>query len=156
MTKHIDHAEKANRIFAALSTVPQPQLSLQELADATDLTAGQAYHGWRYLRSILGEHVAVMTPRGSNTVYFLSDDFQLGAEYLYWQARNIYTRVNSARASLRDLQRAAADTMPAVLGSLEDTADNFSGVRSNLRQTIRFLGAQIGISEEELARVLAA
>jgi hypothetical protein len=155
MTNHISNDEKVNRVFGVLSQEPRPRLSMRELAHATSLSLSQAYEGWRALRQILSDHVAVMEPHGAATVYYLSDEFQPGAEYLYWQTRHIYTRVNSARASVRDLER-AADLVPAVTGALEDTADNFGGVRANLRQALRFLGAQIGVPDEEIARVLAA
>jgi hypothetical protein len=149
--------EKAERVFGALmpDDGTRPRLTIPQLQVLTGMSRVQVRQGWKWLRETLGVSIAVMEPHREYSVYFLSDEFDDGVAYLFWQTSNVYRRVVSARNTLRDLKR-ASEHLPEVANALEESEGNLSGVRSNLRQLLRELHERAGVSEDKLNAILTS
>jgi hypothetical protein len=146
--------EKAQRVLAALlpDDGSRPRLTMPQIENLTGLSPAQARRGWRLLRRVL-QNVAVMEPHRQNSVYYLSEEFDDGTSYLFWQAKHLYTRVVSARGTVAQL-RQVAESIPGVGPSLSLTEANLSGAWANLTQLVRTLADQLGVPVEEVERFL--
>lgn len=155
MTAKVDDSEKAQRVFSLLNQVPRPRLTIGDISSQTAMSPAQVRKGWGILRKTLGEQIAVMEPHREHSVYYLSEEFNDGARYMFWQARHLYARIASARYTVRDLLR-AGDHMPEAVRPLRQSEGNLVGAFSNIQQLLEAMGRRAGIPDEELERILAA
>jgi AraC-like DNA-binding protein len=146
----LSNEEKVDRVFQALSGDPRPKLSLRQLQEETGMSASQVKGGWHLLKRMLGT-LAVVDLGRQNTVYHLSDEFTDGAQYLLWQARHIYTRICSERATLMQLTT-ISDSQFAK--PLVETEGNLGGAWANLRQLIRDVAKHLGYTDTEITEIL--
>lgn len=152
-TEPVPDHEKAQRVFNLLAAEPRQRLTIWEIADETGMSLAQTRKGWKLVRDLLGQ-LAVMEPHRENSVYFLTDDFDDGAQYVFWQTRQVYSRVKSERRTLASLQTATAHRAD-VQNVLAEAEANLAGTWSNLRQVIRALGVELKVDSAELAKILA-
>ena len=115
---------------------------------------GATRRGWQHLRRTLGDQIAIVEVRREHSIYRLSDEFNDGAQYMFWQTKHLLTRVTLARATVRQLQ-AIGGNIPEVGESLDEAAQLLSGAWSQIRAFIRTLAVRAGVDDDELKRVLA-